>query len=168
MLRKFSLLLAMLAWCCLAIPWQSCDSDCRNGSLQPLGHGCHPKAEATHSCHCGHDHVRSVAVDDADATGPERLHRCEDGQHTNLVFQQFEPERSIELDDEPDEPSPVLPSIAIPSLQPRVRVVGSPVDPPGREPQRMQQLRVDVLPDSVNSNVSWTNGRATCAWPRSM
>ncbi len=145
MLPKLSLLLALLAWCCLAVPWQSCDSDCRSGALQPLGHACHPKAEATHSCHCRHDHDRSVATQDADVSGPERAHRCEDGQHTNVVFQQFEPRRSLRAVDEPDQPSPVAPAFATPSSPHWVRAVPSPVDPPGREPQRMRQLRVDVL-----------------------
>ena len=145
MLPKLSLLLATLAWCCLAIPWQSCDSDCRNGALQPLGHGCHPKAEATHSCHCRHDDDRSVATRDVDTSGPERAHRCEDGQPTNVVFEQFQPERPFRVVDQPDPPSPVTRAIATPSSRRWVRVVPSLVDPPGREPQRMRQLRVDVL-----------------------
>jgi len=145
MFPRFSLLLAMLAWCCLAIPWQTCDSDCRNGALQPLGHGCHPQAEATHSCHCRHDHARSVAIPDADLAGPERAHRCENGQHTNVVFQQFQPKRSLTAVDEPEQPSPVAMALPARRRQHWVRAVRSPVDPPGPEPQRMQQLRVDVL-----------------------
>ena len=150
MIRKLPLLIAMLAWCCLAVPWQSCDSDCRNGALQPLGHGCHTEAAAASKleCHCGHGDGQAVAADDfddADAAGPERAHRCEDGEHTNVVFQQTEPDRSIEVDDDPVDPWIRPPAIAIPSFRRWAHEVVSPVDPPGREPQRLRQLRVDVL-----------------------
>ena len=47
--------------------------------------------------------------------------------------------------DEPDRPSPVALEYPTRNSKHWVRVVPSPVDPPGPEPQRMQQLRVDVL-----------------------
>ena len=144
MFRNFSLILAVLAWCCLVTPWQSCGSDCRDGALQPFGHGCHPDANAADACHCSsHDHSASVADDCA--AGSTRAHQCEDGQHAHVIFQQSEPNKAIDVDDDAGESQAAPPSITIPSWARDEIAIPSPVHPPGVEPQRMRQLRVDIL-----------------------
>jgi hypothetical protein len=144
LLRQFPILLALLAWVCLASPWQSCQSDCREGALQPVGHGCHPKAEEKHRCHCSHaSGHETVIVGDTSETGGA-THQCEDGVHLNIVFQQVEPEDEIVLGDPVPDP-PLFAPVTIRHCVDWAPVVLSAVDPPGPEPQRMRQLRVDVL-----------------------
>lgn len=140
--RRVLILLTLLAWCCLAVPWMACGSDCREGSVQPVFHHCHSVEH--HSCESGQ--ARSACHAGVEDDG-DVCERHEEESHQTLVFQQTTPE-PIDL--------PVFEPtlIAVIDYQPWVarhqaarpeEVIDPPVDPPGWETQASVQLRTDVL-----------------------
>ena len=129
--------LSFLAWCCLAIPWQFCASDCRDGGLQPLFHGCHPAAETTVSCHCA-DHEADPS-EDLD-------HCCEPGEHAGFILPQTSPDAPDEFEVEPDQ---IAWGVGADGLSPApIRscgLVASVGDPPRGDPPWLAELRRQVL-----------------------
>ena len=140
--RRILIFSTLLAWCCLAVPWLVCESDCRDGSVQLLVHDCHSVAhrscgavEEASACDSGVEHDGDIC--------PEH-----DGEsHRTLVFQQTTPD-PIES---PDFELMVSGLIYYPKLldqffaQGRETVIDPSVDPPGFEVQAVVQLRTDVL-----------------------
>ena len=142
MSRRILIFSTLLAWCCLAVPWLVCESDCRDGSVQLLVHDCHSVAH--HSC---------GAVDEASACDSGVEHDGDiclehDGEsHRTLVFQQTTPD-PIEC---PDFDLTVSGLIDYPKVldqfftQGCETVIDPPVDPPGFDVQAVVRLRTDVL-----------------------
>ena len=142
MSRRIILMMTLLAWCCLAVPWLVCESDCHDGSVQLPLHSCHSVAhhscgtvEEDRACHAGVEHDGDI---------------CEDHDtelHQTLVFQQTTPDplESPDLDralsDVVDYPWAVE-CLAVETCS---RSIDQRVDPPGFEVQALLQLRTDVL-----------------------
>ena len=142
MFRSISIILSLLTWCCLAVPWLVCNSDCRDGSVQLLLHDCHAvdhhscsPIELVEECRAGVEQDGDVCVEHEGET------------HISLVLSQASP-GPVETF------CPETSSIGLLEY-PMAREVGkrarrservrSSVDPPGFETQDTVQLRTDVL-----------------------
>ena len=142
MSRRILISVTLLAWCCLAVPWLVCESDCRAGSVQLLIHDCHSVAhhscgsvEDDGACHSGVEHDGDICL------------QHDQEFHQTLVFQQTTPDPI----DCPDFETAVSDLIDYPRVLDRFddqgceKFIDSPVDPPGFEIQALVQLRTDVL-----------------------
>lgn len=142
MSRRILIFSTLLAWCCLAVPWLVCESDCRDGSVQLLVHDCHSVTH--HSC----GSAEEVATCDSGVQHDGDICLEHDGEsHRTLVFQQTTPD-PIEC---PDFEWTVSGLIDYPKAldqfvaQACEMVIDPAVDPPGFEVQAAVQLRTDVL-----------------------
>ena len=142
MLRPLSTTLTLFAWCCLAVPWLVCNSDCRDGSVQLWIHDCHSVEH--HSC--GSAEPADACHADVEQDGDVCLQH-EGETHRTLVFLQT----SCDPIETPRLEMSVTGILDYPGVRGRMWAnereerIKSPVDPPWFENQGLVQLRTDVL-----------------------